>query len=85
MDVKTAFLNGHLEEDVYMVEPEVFFDQKHPTKVCKLKRCIYRLKRTSQNWDHHFDDEITMYVFVINENESCVYMKTNGSLVTFLV
>ncbi|GJT64689.1 retrotransposon protein, putative, ty1-copia subclass [Tanacetum coccineum] len=36
MDVKTAFLNGHLGEDVYMVQPEGFVDPKHPNKVCKL-------------------------------------------------
>ncbi|KIO47693.1 hypothetical protein SQ11_15915, partial [Nitrosospira sp. NpAV] len=40
MDVKTAFLNGHLNEDVYMVQPEGFVNPKHPTKVCKLQRSI---------------------------------------------
>ncbi|GJT26502.1 retrotransposon protein, putative, ty1-copia subclass [Tanacetum coccineum] len=36
MDVKTAFLNGYLNEDIYMVKPEGFVDPKHPRKVCKL-------------------------------------------------
>ncbi|GKC83456.1 retrotransposon protein, putative, ty1-copia subclass, partial [Tanacetum coccineum] len=36
MDVKTAFLNGHLNEDVYMVQPERFVNPKHPRRVCKL-------------------------------------------------
>ena len=85
MDVKTAFLNGHLEEDVYMVDPEGFFDQKHPNKVCKLKRCIYRLKQASRNWNHHLDDEITNSGFIRNEDEFCVYKKTSGNSVTFLV
>ncbi|GJS17772.1 retrotransposon protein, putative, ty1-copia subclass [Tanacetum coccineum] len=44
MDVKTAFLNGHLSEDAYMVQPEGFVDPKHPNKVCKLQRSIYGLK-----------------------------------------
>ncbi|GJR83814.1 reverse transcriptase [Tanacetum coccineum] len=44
MDVKTAFLNGNLREDVYMAQPEGFVDPKHPNKVCKLQRSIYRLK-----------------------------------------
>ncbi|GJR27043.1 retrotransposon protein, putative, ty1-copia subclass [Tanacetum coccineum] len=43
MDVKTAFLNGYLDEDIYMVQPEGFVDPKHPKKVCKLQRSIYGL------------------------------------------
>ena len=40
MDVKTAFLNENLLEDVYMTQPEGFVDPKHPNKVCKLQRSI---------------------------------------------
>nr|GEW93121.1 hypothetical protein [Tanacetum cinerariifolium] len=38
MDVKTAFLNGYLDEDIYMVQSEGFVDLNHPEKVCKLQR-----------------------------------------------
>ena len=41
MDVKTAFLNGNLEENVYMIQPEGFMVPKDAGKVCKLKRSIY--------------------------------------------
>ncbi|GKB12194.1 retrotransposon protein, putative, ty1-copia subclass [Tanacetum coccineum] len=51
MDVKTAFLNGHLSEDVYMVQPEGFVDPKHPNKVCKLQHSIYGLKQASRSWN----------------------------------
>ncbi|GKE07439.1 retrotransposon protein, putative, ty1-copia subclass, partial [Tanacetum coccineum] len=51
MDVKTAFLNGHLSEDVYMLQPEGFVDPKHPNKVCKLQRSIYGLKQASRSWN----------------------------------
>ena len=43
MDVKTAFLNGLLEEELYMMQPEGFVDLKGASKVCKLQRSIYGL------------------------------------------
>ena len=43
MDVKTAFLNGFLEEELYMMQPEGFVDPKGANKVCKLQRSIYGL------------------------------------------
>ncbi|GKB24603.1 retrotransposon protein, putative, ty1-copia subclass [Tanacetum coccineum] len=44
MDVKTAFLNDYLDEDIYMVQHEGFVDPNNPRKVCKLQRSIYGLK-----------------------------------------
>ena len=44
MDVKTAFLNGNLDEDVHMIQPEGFVDPKNASKVCKLQKSIYGLK-----------------------------------------
>ena len=41
MDVKTAFLNGYLKEELYMMQPEGFVDPKNANKVCKLQRSIY--------------------------------------------
>ncbi|GKB77751.1 retrotransposon protein, putative, ty1-copia subclass [Tanacetum coccineum] len=58
MDVKTAFLNGYLDEDIYMVQPEGFVDPNHPRKVCKLQRSIYGLKQASRSWNKRFDEEI---------------------------
>ncbi|GJR63951.1 retrotransposon protein, putative, ty1-copia subclass [Tanacetum coccineum] len=49
MDVKTAFLNGYLDEDIYMVQPEGFVDPNHPRKVCKLQRSIYGRKQASRS------------------------------------
>ena len=50
MDVKTAFLNGDLDEDIYMKQREGFVDQNHPTWVCKLSKAIYGLKQVPRQW-----------------------------------
>ena len=49
MDVKTAFLNGFLEEELYMMQPEGFVDPKGANKVCKLQRSIYGLVQASRS------------------------------------
>jgi hypothetical protein len=48
MDVKTTFLNGHLEEKVYMKQPEEFSSSDSEHLVCKLKKSIYGLKQVFQ-------------------------------------
>ena len=85
MDVKTAFLNGFLEEDVYMTQPEGFIDPENPKKVCKLKKSIYGLKQASRSWNLRFDEAIKKFDFLRNEEESCVYKKVSGSSIVFLV
>jgi hypothetical protein len=45
LDIKTAFLNCDLEEDLYMEQPEGYFDEDKSDYICKLKKCIYGLKQ----------------------------------------
>nr|GEV76381.1 hypothetical protein [Tanacetum cinerariifolium] len=50
MDVKTAFLNGNLREEVYVYQPDGFVDQDNPNHVYKLKKALYGLKQASRAW-----------------------------------
>ncbi|KAK8547551.1 hypothetical protein V6N12_031688 [Hibiscus sabdariffa] len=76
MDVKTAFLNGKLEEDVYMTQPEGFVTPENAGMVCKLQRSIYGLKQASRSWNLRFNDAIKEFGFIRNEDEPCVYKKS---------
>ncbi|KAL4295154.1 hypothetical protein GQ457_12G031060 [Hibiscus cannabinus] len=68
MHVKTAFLNGKLEEDVYMTQPEGFVTPENAEKVCKLQRSIYGLKQASQSWNLRFNEAIQEFGFIRNED-----------------
>ncbi|GJR25458.1 retrotransposon protein, putative, ty1-copia subclass [Tanacetum coccineum] len=85
MDIKTAFLNGNLSEEVYIVQPECFVNPKYQNQVCTLKRSIYGLEQASRQWNKQFDDEIKKFGFTQNRDELCVYTKASGSNVTFLI
>nr|GFB89966.1 retrovirus-related Pol polyprotein from transposon TNT 1-94 [Tanacetum cinerariifolium] len=50
MDVKTAFLNGPLKEEVYVAQPEGFVDPDHPEKVYRLRKALYGLKQAPKAW-----------------------------------
>ena len=85
MDVKTAFLNGYLKEELYMMQPEGFVDPKGANKVCNLQRSIYGLVQASRSWNICFDKLIKAYSFIQTCGEACIYKKVSGSTTAFLI
>ncbi|CAL8993231.1 unnamed protein product, partial [Prunus brigantina] len=85
MDVKTAFLNGHLQEELYMDQPEGFISKADKHKVCKLHKSIYGLKQASRSWNIRFDEVVKSFDFIQNMDDQCVYKKVSGSSVVFLI
>ncbi|GJS62003.1 zinc finger, CCHC-type containing protein [Tanacetum coccineum] len=75
MDVKTAFLNGDLDEEIYMKQPEGFVMPGHESKVCKLKKSLYGLKQAPKQWHLKFDDVVLSNGFSLNQADKCVYSK----------
>ena len=85
MDVKTAFLNGYLEENIYMMQPDSFITESQEHMVCKLHKSIYGLKEASRSWNKRFDQVIKSFGFDRNEEEPCVYRKMQNDIVVFLI
>ncbi|KAH9734849.1 Integrase catalytic domain-containing protein [Citrus sinensis] len=85
MDVKTAFLNGHLEENIYMQQPDGFIQKGQEHMVCKLQKSIYGLKQASRSWNIRFDQAIKSFGFIQNIDEPCVYKKIQEKSVAFLI
>ncbi|RVX02552.1 Retrovirus-related Pol polyprotein from transposon TNT 1-94 [Vitis vinifera] len=76
MDVKTAFLNGDLNEEVYMEQPEGFVLLENENKVCKLVKSLYGLKQAPKQWHEKFDHAILSNGFIHNNVDKCLYSKT---------
>lgn len=79
IDVTTAFLNGDLEEDLYMEQPEAFIKKGTENKVCKLRKAIYGLKQAARCWNVKVDAWIIKYGFKRSKYDPCVYIKRNGN------
>jgi len=76
MDVRTAFLNGELNEEIYMDQPLGFETKGQERKVCKLKRSKNGLKQASRQWNIKFHQVILKDGFTMMEEDHCVYLKT---------
>lgn len=75
-DVSTAFLYGHLEESIFMKQPEGFDDGSK--KVCKLRRSLYGLKQAPRCWNRRFGSFLLKLSLKPSESDPCLYMRVNG-------
>ena len=75
MDVKTAFLNGVVEEEVYVEQPIEFETHDRETHVCKLKKSLYGLKQAPKTWYSRTDNFLTSLGFTKSKADSNLYYK----------
>ena len=74
MDVKTAFLNGELREEVFIRQPEGFIEEGKDNLVCRLKKSIYGLKQSPRCWNIAIDDHLRKMKFIQTEGDPCLYV-----------
>jgi hypothetical protein len=85
MDAKTTFLNGYLEEKIYMKKPKDFVVKGKKELVCKLKKSLYGFKKSPRMWYQKFDTYIMELGFTRNKNNHFVYFKLIGDHLIYLV
>lgn len=74
MDVKSAFLNGQLEEEVYVAQPPGFQVPNAEDKVCKLKKALYGLKQAPRAWYKRIDSFFLEHGFYRSKSEANLYV-----------
>ena len=75
MDVKKVFLNGDLDEEIYIEQLEGFSALGQEKKICKLVKSLYGLKQAPKQWQEKFGNVMMSHDFKINECDKCVYIK----------
>ena len=75
MDMKTTFLNGVIEEEVYIEKPRGFEVEDMKTHVCKLKKAQYRLKQDPETWNGRIESFLTSLGFTKSKVDSNLYSR----------
>lgn len=84
LDVKTAFLNGDLKEDLFILQPTGFLVPGREKDVCKLNKSLYGLEQASKAWNIKFYEFLSGFGFVRSAANSCVYIKTERESLTIM-
>jgi transposase InsO family protein len=85
MDVKTAFLNGELEEDIYMDQPLGFVEEGTQHLVCKLKKSLYGLKQSPRAWYQRIDTFFTKEGFSRSHADHSLYVKQSSEFLLIVI
>ncbi|KAK2378762.1 putative mitochondrial protein [Trifolium repens] len=86
LDVKTAFLHGDLDEEIYMHQPEGFLEKGKENKVCRLKKSLYGLKQAPRQWYKKFESFMHKEGFQkCNVDHCCFFKRYNSSYIILLL
>ncbi|KAL5563802.1 hypothetical protein UlMin_033549 [Ulmus minor] len=75
LDVQNAFLNGDLEENVYMSQPPGFSHSQYPHKLCKLRKALYGLKQAPRAWFTKLNQALVKWGFICSRSDGSMFLK----------
>ena len=78
MDVKTAFLNGDLNEDVYVKQPTGFVVPGKENLACHLNKALYGLKQSPKCWNDSLSNAFKELGFIESVGDPCIFVKTDS-------
>jgi hypothetical protein len=76
IDVKSAFLNGPIKEEVYVEQPHGFEDERYPDHVCKISKALYGLKQAPKAWYECLRDFLITNAFKVGKADPTLFIKT---------
>lgn len=87
LDVKTAFLHGDLDKEIYMEQPEGFAVKGKENLVCRLKKSLYGLKQAPRQWYMKLESFMSDHGYNRTSSDHCVFFKkfTDGNFIILLV
>ena len=76
LDVDSAYLNGLIDKEIYMAQPQGYVDAEHPTWVCRLNKSLYGLKQAGRIWNDVAHSYVMELEFTHSNADPCVYVRT---------
>ena len=83
--MKNAFLQGNLEEEVYMMQPLGFESRKYPHAVCRLKKSLYGLKQAPREWHAKIKQYLHQIEFRMSQSDKSLYTRNDEKHVLFIL
>lgn len=78
-DIATAFLNGHLDEEIYVEQPEGFITAGNSKLVCKLNRSLYGLTQSPRIWNQELNQALNKFGFIKSKHDHALYIRHGTS------
>ena len=85
LDINDAFLNGILQEEVFMSQPQGFVDEKHPKYVCRLHKALYGLKQAPRAWFERLHKALLQFGFVSSKADQSLFFRITSTHTTYIL